>query len=299
MKILITGANGFVGKNLVVELQNQGYTDLFLCNRSTTLIELQKYTQEAEFVYHLAGVNRPKNEKEFESGNVEFTEKLLEFLASNPKPPKLMFSSSTQANLPNSYGRSKKNAESLVREYGYNNNVDVMIFQFPNLFGKWCKPNYNSVIATFCHNISRDIPIRIDDSNIELSLAYIDDVVSELIGLLDSTKVVIDKYYQVKPIYKKSLGEIVDLLTSFKESRINLSVANLDNSFEKKIYSTYLSYLPDNDFSYELKMHKDHRGSFTEFLRTPERGQVSINISKPGVKKENIGITRKTKSLSL
>lgn len=287
MKILITGANGFVGKNLVAELKNQGYNDLLLCDRNTTDAELKGYTLEAEFVYHLAGVNRPKEEKEFEVGNKGFTDQLLTLLSQNPTPPPVVFSSSTQAELSNSYGISKKEAESLVISYGQEQTVDVTIYRFPNLFGKWCKPNYNSVVATFCHNISREIPIQVSDEQVELTLAYIDDVIVELINQLKERKVKQSIYGEVRPSYKVSLGDLVKLLTSFKESRDDLSVPLLNDSFNKKLYSTYLSYLPKNQFSYELTMHKDDRGSFTEFIRTPDRGQVSVNISKAGITKGN------------
>lgn len=287
MKILITGANGFVGKNLVAELKNQGYNDLLLCDRNTTETELKQYTLEANFVYHLAGVNRPKEEKEFEVGNKGFTDELLTLLSKNPTPPPVVFSSSTQAELSNSYGISKKEAESLVISYGREQTVDVTIYRFPNLFGKWCKPNYNSVVATFCHNIAREIPIQVNDEHVELTLAYIDDVIAELINQLEERKAKQTIYGEVSPSYKVSLGDLVRLLMSFKESRNDLSVPMLKDSFNKKLYSTYLSYLPEHQFSYELKMNKDHRGSFTEFLRTPDRGQVSVNISKPGITKGN------------
>lgn len=287
MKILITGSNGFVGKNLVAELKNQGYNDLLLCDRNTTETELKQYALEADFVYHLAGVNRPKEDKEFEVGNKGFTEKLLTLLSQNPISPPVVFSSSTQAELSNAYGISKKEAESLVISYGQEQTVDVRIYRFPNLFGKWCKPNYNSVVATFCHNIAREIPIQVNDDHAELTLAYIDDVITELINQLEEQKANETVYGEVIPSYKVSLGDLVKILMSFKESRNDLSIPLLNDSFSKKLYSTYLSYLPKDKFSYELKMNEDHRGSFTEFIRTPDRGQVSVNISKAGITKGN------------
>ncbi|WP_070328410.1 polysaccharide biosynthesis C-terminal domain-containing protein [Exiguobacterium aurantiacum] len=287
MKILITGANGFVGKNLVAELKNQGYSDLLLCDRGTTEFELAEFAKKADFVYHLAGVNRPKTEAEFEEGNKGFTEKLLELLSKNQTPPPVMFASSTQAELSNAYGMSKKEAESLIISYGQEETVNIMIYRFPNLFGKWCKPNYNSVVATFCHNISHGMPIQVNDDKAELTLAYIDDVVSELISQLDENDSNQTVYCEVNPTYKITLKELARLLSSFKETRNNLSVPELNDSLIKNLYSTYLSYLPESQFSYELTMHKDHRGSFTEFIRTPDRGQVSVNISKPGIVKGN------------
>lgn len=287
MKILVTGANGFVGKNLVMELRNQGYTDLLLCDRSTTEIELENFAQEAEFVYHLAGVNRPKNESEYTSGNAEFTERLLKLLLQSASPPPVMLASSTQAELSNAYGISKKEAELLVLHYGERSNTKVMIYRFPNLFGKWCKPHYNSVVATFCHNIARQIPIQVNDHGAELTLAYIDDVIRELISQLDSNHDKERTYFEVSPTHQVTLGELVKVLNSFKESRNNLTIAELSDPLIKKLYSTYLSYLPEDQFSYELKMNKDDRGSFTEFIRTADRGQVSVNISKPGITKGN------------
>lgn len=288
MNILITGSNGFVGKNLVAELKNQGYEHLMLCDRNTTEEELLSYTQKADFVFHLAGVNRPKKDAEFKSGNQGFTEKLIKLLSKRAIKPPIMFASSTQAELSNPYGESKRGAERVVRTYGQENNVAVMIYRFPNLFGKWCKPNYNSVIATFCYNISHDIPIQVNDESTTLTVAYVDDVVTSLLALLKETRLEsVNGLYDVSPTYNLTLGRLVDLLTSFKHSRSDLSIAQQDDVLVKKLYSTYLSYLPERDFSYELKMHQDERGSFTEFMRTPDRGQVSVNISKPGITKGN------------
>ncbi|WP_214821094.1 MULTISPECIES: NAD-dependent epimerase/dehydratase family protein [unclassified Exiguobacterium] len=288
MNILITGSNGFVGKNLVAELKNQGYEHLMLCDRNTSEEELMSYTQNADFVFHLAGVNRPKNNSEFVSGNQGFTEKLVALLSKGNTKPPIMFASSTQAELSNPYGESKREAERAVRTYGQENNVEVMIYRFPNLFGKWCKPNYNSVVATFCHNISHGIAIQVNDESITLTVAYIDDVIASLISILSvNNRNSVNDFYNVSPTYDVTLGRLVDLLTSFKQSRSDLSIAQLDNGLVKKLYSTYLSYLPERDFSYDLKMHKDERGSFTEFIRTPDRGQVSVNISKPGITKGN------------
>lgn len=287
MKILITGAKGFVGKNLVAELKNQGYNDLLLCDRNTTEAELEQFALETDFVYHLAGVNRPKKITDFESGNKGFTEKLIKLLSENKTSPPMVFASSTQAELLNAYGTSKKEAENLVISYSQEKATRVMIYRFPNLFGKWSKPNYNSVIATFCHNISRDIPIQVNDNSSELTLAYIDDIVNELILQIEKQDMKRDIYCEIHPTYKVSLGNLVAILKSFKESRSDLTVPKLDEGLTKKLYSTYLSYLPENQFSYELKMHKDDRGSFTEFIRTPDRGQVSVNISKPQITKGN------------
>ncbi|MBA4283883.1 MAG: capsular biosynthesis protein [Candidatus Puniceispirillum sp.] len=288
MNILITGSNGFVGKNLVAELKNQGYTSLMLCNRDTPTEELKEFARRADFIYHLAGVNRPQDVSEFETGNTKFTEELIDMLMGRENPPPIMFSSSIQAELLNPYGKSKKQAENKVLDYAKKNNTNVMIYRFPNLFGKWCKPNYNSVIATFCYNVSREIPIQINDESTEMKIAYIDDVVENLINLLNNTQSIsTEDFYHVTPTYSITLGRLVKHLESFKNSRHDLSIVQLNNELVKKLYSTYLSYLPEHGFSYELTMHKDERGSFTEFIRTPDRGQVSVNISKPGITKGN------------
>ncbi|PJK16916.1 capsular biosynthesis protein [Chryseomicrobium excrementi] len=284
LKIAITGANGFIGKNLTSELKNQGFINQSHITRDTTLEELKSILKEAEFVFHLAGVNRPILESEFEKGNKDFTQQIIETLVELNNTVPLVVSSSTQASNDNPYGRSKKAAEEAVEKYANDNNVDCGIYRLPNVFGKWSKPNYNSAIATFCHNIAHDLPIQVNDPNVELTLVYIDDVINEFIKCLDGMDTL---YREVPVVHKKKLGEIVDLIYSFKASRENKSVPKLDDLCEKKLYSTYLSFLPEDQFSYELKMNVDQRGSFTEFIKTVDRGQVSINISKPGITKGN------------
>lgn len=287
MKILVTGAKGFVGKNLVAELKNRGYKEIFEFDIDTDKSLLDKYTKECEFVYHLAGVNRPENESEFMEGNFEFTSELLELLKKyNNKSPVLM-TSSIQAEKDNPYGKSKRAGEDLLFSYNNETGVEVFIYRLPNLFGKWSRPNYNSVVATFCYNIARDLEIRINDYKAELILAYIDDVIEEFIKAMEDAPTMEGDYCKVPLTYKTTVGEIAELIKSFKESRINLNIPDMGNEFTKKLYSTYLSYLPEDKFSYGLKMNVDDRGSFTEFMRTPERGQVSINVSKPGITKGN------------
>lgn len=238
-------------------------------------------------MFHLAGVNRPRDEKEFMEGNYGFTLELLETLKKYNNTCPVMLSSSIQAELDNPYGRSKKAGEDIVFRYGRETGAKVLVYRFPNVFGKWCRPNYNSVIATFCYNIARDLPIQVHDPNVKLNLVYIDDVINELIRSLEGNETKKGDFCEVPIVYQITLGEIVDLLYSFKNSRSELTVPDLSNSFVKKLYSTYLSYLPINDLSYELKMNIDHRGSFTEFIRTVDRGQISINVFKPGVTKGN------------
>lgn len=287
MKILITGAQGFVGKNLIAELRNQNYKDIFEYGRETDPLLLDEYCKEADFVFHLAGVNRPKDQSEFMDGNFGFTSLLLDNLKKHNNSCPVMMSSSTQAVLVNSYGISKKAGEDLLFTYGKQTGAKVLVYRFSNVFGKWCKPNYNSAVATFCHNVSHGLSINVTDRSIILTLVYIDDVVAELINALNGHENKIGKFCEVPIVHKTSLGKIVDLIYSFKDSREERSIPNMGDDFTKKLYSTYLSYLPKDQFSYELKMNVDDRGSFTEFIKTADRGQVSVNISKPGITKGN------------
>lgn len=297
MNILITGAKGFVGKNLVETLKNvrdgkdktrniDSDITIFEYDIDTDPLLLDTYTRECDFVFHLAGVNRPKDEKEFMEGNFGFTSQLLESLKKNENKSPILITSSIQAALDNPYGKSKKAGEDLIFDYGKENGVKTFVYRLPNVFGKWCRPNYNSAVATFCYNIAHDLPITVNDRNHMMTLVYIDDVVDELINALRDTENCEGNYCKVPVEHKITLGEIVDLIYSFKESRTNLSVPDMtEGSFSKKLYSTYLSYLDMNDFSYKLKMNTDARGSFTEIVRTLDRGQMSVNISKPGITK--------------
>jgi UDP-2-acetamido-2,6-beta-L-arabino-hexul-4-ose reductase len=299
MKILITGAKGFVGKNLVAELRNRDYNDLLEYDVDTKPELLEEYARECQFVFHLAGVNRPQNQEEFMIGNFGFTSELLEKLKKYGNKAPILITSSTQTALDNLYGKSKKAGENLIFQYGKENNVKVFVYRLPNVFGKWCRPNYNSAVATFCNNIANDLPIQINDSSVEMNLVYIDDVVNAFLrhcGLnLQSTESIEiagqirndSPFESITPVHTIKLGEIVDLLYQFKESRNNLQVPDLSNEFTKKLYSTYLSYLPKDKFSYPLKMNVNNRGSFTEFLKSNDRGQVSVNISMPHIIKGN------------
>ena len=287
MKILITGSNGFIGKNLIAELKNRNYIDIFEYDKVTDPKLLDQYCENADFVFHLAGVNRPKEQSEFMEGNFGFTSDLLDTLKKYRNTCPVMISSSIQAELDNPYGQSKKAGEDLLLDYSKETGAKVLIYRFPNVFGKWSKPNYNSAVATFCHNIAHDLPIQINDSSVEMNLVYIDDVVSELVNALEGSENRQGDFCSIPVTHTIALGEIADLLYSFKESRIKKTVPDMSNVFTKKLYSTYLSYLPEDRFSYDLKMNVDQRGSFTEFIRTPDRGQVSVNISKPGITKGN------------
>ena len=287
MKILITGAQGFVGKNLIAELNNRGYTDILAFDLDSDPSLLEKYCQAADFVFHLAGINRPPEESQFMQGNVGFTATLLETLKQNGNTCPIMISSSTQATLDIPYGKSKKEAEDLLLAYSKANGNKVLIYRLPNVFGKWCRPNYNSAVATFCHNIAHDMPITVNDPSVVMQLVYIDDVVEELINALEGNENRNGDFCFVPVVHTITLGEIVDLIYAFKRSRAERSIPNMADGFSKKLYSTYLSYLPTDQFSYELKMNIDNRGSFTEFIKTADRGQVSVNISKPGITKGN------------
>lgn len=289
MKILVTGSAGFVGRNLVLELQNRGH-EILGCTLETTKEELEQYTKECEFVFHLAGVNRPKEEKEFFEGNAGFTGELLALLEHGGNKAPIVLSSSIQAERDNPYGRSKRQAEDLLFAHGEQTGAPVYVYRLPNLFGKWSMPNYNSVVATFCYNIARGLPVTIHDPDSEVPLCYIDDLVAEFLRCLEEKPTPYGKdsrYCTVPEVYRRTVGRIASLLQGFRESRKTLSLPSLSDPFERKLYSTYLSYLPEDSFSYPLVTHSDHRGSFTEFLRTPDRGQVSVNVSKPGITKGN------------
>jgi UDP-2-acetamido-2,6-beta-L-arabino-hexul-4-ose reductase len=287
MKILVTGAQGFVGKNLISELRNQNFTDIFEYGRETEPALLEEYCKEADFVFHLAGVNRPKDQSEFMDGNFGFTSTLLETLKRHQNTCPVIISSSIQAKLDNPYGVSKKAGEDLLFEYSKETGAKVLVYRLPNVFGKWCKPNYNSAVATFCHNVAHGLSINVNDYSVGMKLVYIDDVVEEFIRALNGNANSNGDFCEVPVVHKVTLGEIVDLIYSFKQSREELSIPDMSNLFTKKLYSTYLSYLPEDKFSYGLKMNVDQRGSFTEFIKTPDRGQVSVNISKSGITKGN------------
>lgn len=297
MKILITGSKGFVGQNLIQTLETirEGKCRTYNMTRniviysydvSSTFDELEKYTSDCDAVVHLAGINRPVDINEFYKGNLCFTETLCQMLKkSNNKCP-IIVSSSIHAERDSDYGKSKKQGENYLLKFREEQGNPIYIYRFANLFGKWCKPNYNSVVATWCHNIAHGLDIQIDNPNAVVTLCYIDDVVEEIINcLVKQPSLKQGDYYGVPTVYQVSLRQLSDLLKSFKMSRENLSIVNQGDEFVRKLYATYLSYLPENEFKYSLKMNIDARGSFTEFLKTKEYGQVSINISKPGITK--------------
>lgn len=296
MKILITGAKGFVGKNLIAQLNNIRLSKArnYAISNDITIYEydidtnpalLEEYCKDCDFIFHLAGVNRPKDVSEFMTGNFGFTSTLLDTLKREKNNCPIMISSSIQAALDNPYGESKRAGEEIIRKYGQETNAKTLIYRLPNVFGKWCRPNYNSAVATFCNNIANDLPIKVNDGSVVMHLVYIDDIVDELIEALKGNEYREGDFCTVKTTYTITLGEIVDLIYSFKKSREDKSIPNMSYGFTKKLYSTFLSYLPTDKFSYPLKMNVDDRGSFTEIIRTLDRGQFSVNISKPGITK--------------
>lgn len=289
MKVLVTGAEGFIGKNLVTELNRREGVEVLPFDIDTPKERLEEYCRECDFVYHLAGVNRPERVEEYMEGNFGFTSQLVGTLKKCGNTCPIVISSSVQASLENPYGQSKKAGEDMLFSYGQETGAPVYIYRFPNVFGKWCRPNYNSAVATFCYNIVHGLPIQVNDRKTVLRLVYIDDVVEELMQAYDRhPHVNADGYCYVPVEHEAALGEIVNLLYSFKESRRNLMLPDMtEGSLEKKLYSTYLSYLPEDGFSYPLDMKEDERGSFTEILKSVDRGQVSVNISRPGITKGN------------
>lgn len=311
MKILVTGAKGFVGKNLCRALEcikdgkdrtrNLNIEEIFEYDIDADVSLLDSFCKQADFVFNLAGVNRPQNNEEFFKGNFGFATTLLETLKKYDNKCPVMLSSSIQATLigryaESDYGKSKLAGEDLFFDYSKDNGVKVLVYRFPNLFGKWCRPNYNSAVATFCNNIANDLPIQINDRNTQLELLYIDDLICEMLDALEgkehhcefdgvNTVLTNDGRYCASPVtHKVTLGEIADLLENFKSQSQTLLMPSIpDGSFEKKLYSTYLSYLPKEKVSFPLKMNIDDRGSFTELLKTANCGQFSVNISKPGI----------------
>lgn len=287
MKILVTGAQGFVGKNLIAELRNKGYQEILEFSRASDRSLLDQYTKECDFVFHLAGVNRPKDEHEFMEGNYGFTSQLLDLLKKNNNKCPILFTSSIQADSANPYGESKRAGENIVFAYSKDTGVKSLVYRLPNLFGKWCRPNYNSVVATFCHNIARDQAIHVNNPNAILTLCYIDDVLAEFLRALEGNATKDNDFCYVPVTHEIRLGDLADKLYAFKRNRDTLVMPSLESQFDRALYATFLSYLENDNFSYLLKKNVDNRGWLSEFIKSDSLGQVFISKTKPGITRGN------------
>lgn len=290
MKVLVTGSDGFLAKNLISHLSIIDEIELYLFSKNNSLNELEDYLKKVDFIFHLAGVNRPKNKTEFITGNKNLTQFITDTLTEFNKETPLLFSSSIQAVLGNEYGKSKKDAEKIIQNYSNCTGANVFIYRLHNIFGKWAKPNYNSVIATWCSKIANNKSIKIDDEKTELSLVYVDDIVKSFIKKMFLKKSFKNKdcqFYDIKNIYQKNLKEIKDLLIFFSKNRKSLIVPRAGSDFERALYATYLSYLPIDNFAYDLKGYDDNKGTFYEIIKTLDSGQFSVSTTAPGITRGN------------
>ncbi|OYU45455.1 MAG: capsular biosynthesis protein [Burkholderiales bacterium PBB4] len=288
MRVLITGADGFIGKNLQLHLAERNDVNVTRFTRSDCISGLPELLREIDCVFHLAGVNRPRDDIEFESGNVNLTRALTEAIStcvdSTGKKPSVIYTSSIQAEGSSPYGKSKRNAEQLLQALAYSHQVPVHVFRLPNVFGKWCKPNYNSVVATFCHNIALGLPIHIRDESATLNLLYVDDLVTHLLKVMDGEVVVDPCHFDVlAPHYTATVGALARQIQAFKQSRTTLTTEPVGVGLQRALYATYISYLPAEAFSYPIPRYEDSRGVFVEFLKTSNAGQVSFLTVNPGI----------------
>lgn len=282
MRIVITGADGFIGKNLRVRLRECGYLDIVSLTRETSARDLRTELQSADVVFHLAGVNRPKDESEFTTGNIDLTATICDALADAKRPVHIAYTSSTQAAADNPYGRSKRGAEERLEAFAKNTGASVSIFRLTNVFGKWARPNYNSAVATFCHNVTRGLPITVNDRGAKLRLVYIDDVVDAFLALLEKP-VGGFRFVEANPVYETNVGEVADLIEGFAASRTSLVTSRVGTGLTRALYSTYVSYLPPEAFVYSVPRHGDPRGTFAEVMKTPDCGQFSYFTAHPGI----------------
>ncbi len=290
--LLVTGAKGFVGRNLVATLQAEGYSNVMQYDIDSDESLLAEYAAKAQFVFHLAGVNRPDEAAEFYEGNTRFTENLLALLSEAASPPPVLISSSTQVGNGTDYAKSKEQAEQAVFEYGSRCGKPVFVFRLPGVFGKWSRPSYNTVVATFCHNIARGMPIEVREPAFTIALCYVDDVVQTFITVMNAAEGTLTtpgsgKTHGITPTYEVTLGWLAGTIRNFAKTRQSLAVPDMSDECTRKLWATYLSFLPTDGYSYPLKTNSDERGSFTEFLRSSEAGQISVNITKPGITKGN------------
>ena len=286
MNVLITGAKGFIGKNLVETLNRVNDVRVIQYDVDHTLIDLNNFLLECDFIYHLAGANRPVNNSDFYATNRDLVQYIVEFLIKTGRRTPILISSSIQATRDNDYGKSKLAGEQVLENYREKTGSNVFIYRLPNVFGKWCRPNYNSVIATWCYNIHNDIPIQINDPNIELQLVYIDDVVNSFVMRL-SDKKSDSSYYSPSPIYRSTLGDIRNSLLKFQDNRSKLFLDDVGSGFERALYATFMSYLPESNFSYNVSVNSDPRGHFSELFKTVDKGQISVSVSRPGITRGN------------
>lgn len=285
--ILITGAGGFIGRNLTVRLKELEKYELFLFDQDDSEDDLNAYLSKADVIFHLAGVNRPTDNSEFAKVNKGLTERIISLLKENKLSPKIIFSSSIQAELDNPYGLSKKNAEDALINFSKGTGTSVRIYRLSNVFGKWCRPNYNSVVATFCHNIANGLPIQVNNPASEISLIYIDDIVNDFISRIEEEPASFSDFDYISPVFTVTLAELSEKLYSFKGMRQTLILPDFSDLFTKYLYTTYLSYLPENKFSYKLTSHSDDRGSLTELIKSLQFGQIFVSTTKPGITRGN------------
>ncbi len=287
MKVLVTGSNGFIGKNLLERLGRIDDIEITTYSRKDTAEDIPFKVNDVDFIFHLAGINRPDNVDEFYSGNCGLTQNIIDAVKNTGKKIPILITSSTQVECDNDYGKSKLESEKAIEKYSKECNANIYIYRLPNVFGKWSRPNYNTVIATWCHNITRDLPIQVKNESVELKLVYIDDVVEHFAQHLNEHEYRGPFFNGISSTYVKTLGEIKKLLTSFKDSRKELLIPHVGTGFERALYATYLSFLPTDKFSYELNGYADERGTFYEFIKTLDSGQVSISTTAPGVTRGN------------
>lgn len=287
MDILVTGSKGFIALNLIAQLENSGYHVLQFDRGMDTAL-LVEHVKKCEFVFHLAGVNRPEDETEYWTGNVDFTSKLLHIIRDNQRHIPVLFSSSIQAGLDNAYGKSKRAGEALVTQYSRETGTDCYIYRLPNVFGKWCRPNYNSVVATFCHNLANGLDITVDDPAEKLYLVYVDDVVSEWLAILEGhASKVKDGFCEVGPVYEATVGKIANKLRAFRNGRDNMIIPSFADEFDRKLYAVWLSHLQPEKLSYQLDRRADCRGWLCEFLKSEATGQIFLSRTKPGFTRGN------------